>query len=179
MGRLFPVAGFLASAALRSQYRRFAAAVTPLVLAVAFTGTVLFVPVVKAQAKLAEDGRRLLADQVVQADGVGLPPEFVGAVRQLPGVAAVGAMVPGEVVVSGRAGSPGTWADARIVDPQSLEQLVDPGVSAGSLHELRGESVAPGTACVREARHAPRRHRPGRVAGRHQQRGHGRRRLRP
>ncbi|MFD7642115.1 ABC transporter permease [Kitasatospora sp. NPDC059795] len=144
VGRVFPVAGFLASAALRSQYRRFAGAVTPLVLAVAFTGTVLFVPVVKAQAQLAEDGRRLLADQVVQADGIGLPPEFVGAVRQLPGVAAVGAMVPSGVVVHGRTGSPGAWADARIVDPQDLEQLVDPGVTAGSLRELRGESIALG-----------------------------------
>ncbi|MFJ3214748.1 ABC transporter permease [Kitasatospora sp. NPDC086801] len=143
VGRLFPVAGFLAAAALRAQPRRFAAAVTPLALAVAFTGTVLFVPVVKARATVAEDGRRLLADHVVQADGVGLPPDFVAAVRQLPGVEAAGGLVPTTATVS--AGSIGTqWVDARIVDPPGLEQLVDPGVTAGSLDRLRGESIALG-----------------------------------
>ncbi|GHF27572.1 ABC transporter permease [Kitasatospora xanthocidica] len=146
VGRLFPVAGFLASAALRAQPRRFAAAVTPLVLAVAFTGTVLFVPVVKAQANVAEDGRRLLADHVVQAGGIGLPVEFTDAVRKLPGVGAAGSLVSGFVMVSGgsadTAGSHGV--DARIVDPQGLEQLVDPGVTAGSLDRLRGETIALG-----------------------------------
>ncbi|WP_224280133.1 ABC transporter permease [Streptomyces sp. LS1784] len=143
VGRLFPVAGFLASAALRAQPRRFAAAVTPLVLAVAFTGTVLFVPVVKAQANMAEDGRRLLADHVVQADGIGLPPEFAAAVRQLPGVAAADGLVSTTVLASaddfGRQG-----LDARIVDPQGLAELVDPGVTAGSLDGLRGASIALG-----------------------------------
>ncbi|MFD8754774.1 FtsX-like permease family protein [Kitasatospora sp. NPDC059577] len=146
MGRLFPIAGFLASAALRAQPRRFAAAVTPLVLAVAFTGTVLFVPVVKAQANVAEDGRRLLADHVVQAGDIGLPAEFTDAVRKLPGVGAAGGLVSSVVMVSGNtsdtAGTHGV--DARIVDPQGLEQLVDPGVTAGSLDRLRGESIALG-----------------------------------
>ncbi|MER7704279.1 FtsX-like permease family protein [Kitasatospora sp. NPDC097605] len=147
MGRLFPVAGFLASTALRAQPRRFAAAVTPLVLAVAFTGSVLFVPVVKAQGSAAEDGRRLLADHVAQAQGIGLPTEFTEAVRRVPGVGAAGGLVPSFVMVSSGAtadsgGSHG--ADARIVDPQGLEQLLDPGVTAGSLERLRGESIALG-----------------------------------
>ncbi|MFI2607409.1 ABC transporter permease [Kitasatospora sp. NPDC018619] len=147
VGRLFPVAGFLASAALRAQPRRFAAAVTPLVLAVAFTGSVLFVPVVKAQAGAAEEGRRLLADHVVQAGGIGLPAEFTEAVRGLPGVAAAGGLAPSLVMVSaGSAAGLGGMrgADARIVDPRGLEQLVDPGVRAGSLDGLRGDGIALG-----------------------------------
>ncbi|MFE6049532.1 ABC transporter permease [Kitasatospora sp. NPDC056446] len=146
VGRLFPVAGFLASAALRAQPRRFAAAVTPLVLAVAFTGTVLFVPVVKARANVAEDGRRLSADHVVQAGGIGLPPEFASAVRQLPGVGAAGGLASTTVTVSaGTGGSTATQGvDARVVDPQGLGQLVDPGVTAGSLDRLRGGTIALG-----------------------------------
>ncbi|MFE7589711.1 FtsX-like permease family protein [Kitasatospora sp. NPDC057512] len=147
VGLLFPVAGFLASASLRAQPRRFAAAVTPLVLAVAFNGSMLFVPVVKAQAGAAEEGRRLLADHVAQARGIGLPTEFTEAVRGLPGVGAAGGLVPGFVMVSsGSAADVGAsyGADARIVDPQGLEQLVDPGVTAGSLDRLRGESIALG-----------------------------------
>ncbi|MFG2909360.1 FtsX-like permease family protein [Kitasatospora sp. NPDC048286] len=143
VGRLFPVAGFLASAALRAQPRRFAAAVTPLVLAVAFTGTVLFVPVIKAQANVAEDGRRLLADHVVQSGSIGLPPEFVRAVRQLPGIEAASGLSSITATVS--AGTTDTTGvDARIVDPQGLDRLVDPGVTAGSLDRLRGESIALG-----------------------------------
>ncbi|MEU3569499.1 FtsX-like permease family protein [Kitasatospora sp. NPDC036755] len=147
VGRLFPVTGFLASAALRSQPRRFAATVTPLVLAVAFTGSVLFVPVVKARAGAAEDARRLLADHVAQASGVGLPTEFTEAVRGLPGVGAASGLLPGFVMVSSDStedavGSHG--ATALIVDPQGLEQLVDPGVTAGSLDRLRGDGIALG-----------------------------------
>ncbi|MET8542563.1 FtsX-like permease family protein [Kitasatospora sp. NPDC004799] len=143
VGRLFPVTGFLASAALRAQPRRFAAAVTPLVLTVAFTGTMLFVPVVKARAYAAEDGRRLLADHVVQADGIGLPPEFTATVRELPGVRAAGGLVSTTVLASvGDAGQHGLTA--RIVDPQGLAELVDPGVTAGSLDGLRGAAVALG-----------------------------------
>ncbi|MFJ4591358.1 MULTISPECIES: ABC transporter permease [unclassified Kitasatospora] len=146
VGRLFPVAGFLASAALRAQPRRFAAAVTPLVLAVAFTSTVLFVPGVKAQAAGVEDGRRLRADHVVQADGVGLPPDFVAAARRLPGVKAVSGVVPAMTMVSnaspGTAGSRGV--SARVVDSTELSELLDPGVTVGSLDQLRGDGVALG-----------------------------------
>ncbi|MFE4517115.1 ABC transporter permease [Kitasatospora sp. NPDC056783] len=143
VGRLFPIAGFLASAALRSQPRRFAAAVTPLVLAVSFTGTVLFVPVIKARANVAEDGRRLLADHVVQANGIGLPPEFAAAARRLPSIGAASGLVSDFVMVS--ADTDGALGvDARIVDPRGLELLVDPGVTAGSLDRLDGESIALG-----------------------------------
>ncbi|WP_188300221.1 FtsX-like permease family protein [Streptomyces sp. CBMA156] len=143
VGRLSPVTGFLAAAALRARPRRFAAAVTPLVLAVAFTGSVLFVPVVKAAADTAEDGRRLLADHVVQADGIGIPPEFAAAARRLPGVEAAGGLVSTTAMVSvGDSGSHGV--EARIVDPREFAQLVDPGVTAGSLDGLRGEGVALG-----------------------------------
>ncbi|MFJ6383836.1 FtsX-like permease family protein [Kitasatospora sp. NPDC092039] len=143
VSRLFPVAGFLASAALRAQPRRFAAAVTPLVLAVSFTGTVLFVPMIKAQANVSEDGRRLLADHVIQSGSVGLPPEFVSAVRELPGIEAASGLVFTTALVSvDTADTRGV--DARIFDPQGLERLVDPGVTAGSLDRLRGESIALG-----------------------------------
>ncbi|MFD4660274.1 FtsX-like permease family protein [Kitasatospora sp. NPDC058444] len=143
VSRLSPVSGRLASAALRAQPRRFAAAVTPLVLAVAFAGSVLFVPVVKARATAAEDGRRLLADHVVRADGIGLPPEFTAAVRQLPGVAAADGLVSTTVLAS--AGEVDRRAlDARIVEPRGLAQLVDPGVTAGSLDGLRGAGIALG-----------------------------------
>ncbi|MFJ6771697.1 ABC transporter permease [Kitasatospora sp. NPDC091257] len=143
VGRLFPAAGFLASAALRAQPRRFAAAVTPLVLAVAFTGTVLFVPVVKARATAAEDGRRLLADHVVQAVGIGLPPEFTAAVRRLPGVAAADGTV--STTVRASVGDVDQYGlNARIVEPRGLAELVDPGVTAGSLDGLRDADIALG-----------------------------------
>ncbi|MFH8386933.1 FtsX-like permease family protein [Kitasatospora sp. NPDC018058] len=140
--RLSPVAGHLAVAELRAQPRRFAAAVTPLVLAVAFAGTALFVPVVKARAAVAEDGRRLLADQVIEAGGIGLPPQFPAAVRRLPGVGAAGAVVPATTAFS--AGTSSYTGEAGIVDPQGLTELVDPGVTSGSLSELRGTGIALG-----------------------------------
>ncbi|MGW1075619.1 ABC transporter permease [Streptomyces sp. NPDC002537] len=146
VAKLFPVGGFLAGAGVRVQYRRLAAAVTPLVLAVSFGGTLLFVPPIKAQAAQDQERQRLLATHVVRSSGIGIPGEFAAEARSVPGVEAVSGLMPITTVLTAEHhghtqthGGPGYG-----VDPGLLKSLLDLDVRSGSLSDLQGRGIALG-----------------------------------
>ncbi|MFE4371605.1 ABC transporter permease [Streptomyces sp. NPDC056835] len=146
IARFFPVGGFLATTGTRAQPRRLAAAMTPLVLAISFAGTLLTVPVLTAQATETRNSQRLQADYVVQGDGIGLPATYADEVRRIPGVEAVTGLLPVSTTLTAeRRGKTETHGgQGYAVTEQALPKLLDLDVRAGSLTRLRGQTVALG-----------------------------------
>lgn len=134
--RLSGPGGRLAHANLRGNAARMAAAVTPLVLLVGMTCTVLFVqPTLDAAATAqARDGVR--ADWVLTARGPGVPGQAAGKLRTAPGVDAVTEVVRTTVRV-GLDKYP-----AQGVTPAGLGRTWDPDVTAGSLTSFGAGDVA-------------------------------------
>lgn len=128
--------GRLAHANLRGNAARMAAAVTPLVLLIGMTCTVLFVqPTLDAAATAqARDGVR--ADWVLTARGPGVPGQAAGQLRTAAGVDAVTEVVRTTVRV-GLDKYP-----AQGVTPAGLGHTWDPDVTAGSLTSFGAGDVA-------------------------------------
>jgi putative ABC transport system permease protein len=134
--RFSRVGGHLAAANARANAKRMAAAVTPLVLLIGMTCTVLFVQTTmgdaaKAQAK---DGNK--ADWVVGSSGPGVPAEATAALRAVPGVTEVTEVVRTTVRV-GLEKYP-----AQGLTPQGLTTNFDPDVSQGTIKGFGDKSVA-------------------------------------
>ncbi|NEC77311.1 hypothetical protein G3I25_38140, partial [Streptomyces rochei] len=85
---LLPREGALAVRNLRGQNARLASTVTPLVLAVSLTVTLLSVPLITAEGARQSERQRLLADHVVTSAGPGVAPRYAERAARLPGVAA-------------------------------------------------------------------------------------------
>ncbi|MFD9904925.1 FtsX-like permease family protein [Streptomyces sp. NPDC059063] len=134
--RLTGPVGRLAHANLRGNAGRMAAAVTPLVLLVGMTCTVLFVqPTLGAAARAqARDGVR--ADWVLAAQGPGVPTQAARQLRTADGVEAVTEVVRTTVRVGLDKYS------AQGVTPAGLTRTWDPDVTAGSLASFGTGSVA-------------------------------------
>ncbi|MFD0418492.1 FtsX-like permease family protein [Streptomyces sp. NPDC127108] len=128
--------GRLAHANLRGNAARMAAAVTPLVLLIGMTCTVLFVqPTLDAAATAqARDGVR--ADWVLTARGPGVPGQAADQLRTAAGVDAVTEVVRTTVRV-GLDKYP-----AQGVTPAGLGRTWDPDVTAGSLTSFGAGDVA-------------------------------------
>jgi putative ABC transport system permease protein len=142
--RIAPVGGFLAAANTLTSTRRLAAAVTPLVLAIAIASVQLFsqTTVAAAAAEQARDG--VVADFVVSSAGSGFGPRVIDAVRGVDGVEVASPIVRSRVLVPHlQAGKPkvASYA-AQGVDPDRLARVLDLEPRAGSLDRLRGETVA-------------------------------------
>ncbi|MFE2289621.1 FtsX-like permease family protein [Streptomyces sp. NPDC059452] len=138
--------GYLAVAASQANSRRLGAAITPIVLVVAFVGVQL-----SAGATLDREGSRQAAAAMnatleVTTDGPGIPQDAVDAVRQVPGVAAATGVMHSTVVLARReTGEPKLDRLPVIgVDPAALPATLDPDVSRGSLGKLGAGTVAIG-----------------------------------
>jgi putative ABC transport system permease protein len=135
--------GYLAVANTRANSRRLGSAITPLILAVALGGGVLFqqTTIGHAAARQAREG--LLADRVVVADA-GLPRDMTPAIQDVPGVAAATAVVQTDVVVEyTELGEPVVQSfSAQGVTPRTLGNTIDLGIRTGSLEELGDGTVA-------------------------------------
>ena len=133
----FGVAGRLAAANGRTNTRRLASAITPLVLAVAFAGTMLILQGSVERATTVQTRDSLTADSVVSSTGAGLPADVPDALAALPGVQAAVGVLPtrvlapsaGELVPYSAAGLAGDLGD--------LPQVLDAGVRDGDLTALR------------------------------------------
>ncbi|WP_206778458.1 FtsX-like permease family protein [Frankia torreyi] len=135
--------GFLAVANSRAHTRRVTAVFTPLVLCTALGGTLLFLQTSRSHASEVQGRDRVLADQALTTRQ-GLPAGFVDTVRATPGVTAAAGLTPTTVVTGGSdgyaaqavtfGGAPGT--------PGGTSGLLDLDVTAGSLADLRGDTVA-------------------------------------
>ncbi|MEU9627028.1 ABC transporter permease [Streptomyces luteogriseus] len=152
---LLPRDGALAVRNLLRQNVRLAATVTPLVLSVSLTGTLLCVPLVTSQGEERAQRQRLVADHVVSAAGPGIGTGYAERAARLPGVAAAS----GQLSVGGelsRAGS-GDGGAAPLVGgslvamrAEAVPRLLDLGVRRGSLDRLGDTSVALGDSAAAE-----------------------------
>jgi putative ABC transport system permease protein len=144
-----PVGGFLASANLRTATRRFSSASTPLVLTVGLSCTLLFSSTTIDHAVTQERHAGIAGELAVTGTG-GLPHAALDEVRGTPGVRSAVALTPT------------TLAPSLGVSDDVLPAAVlsggdgggfDPGVTAGSLADLRGSTIALGRRRA-EAAHA-------------------------
>ncbi|MFH8979722.1 FtsX-like permease family protein [Streptomyces varsoviensis] len=141
--RAGPAAAHLASANSRANARRLASAITPIVLAMAFASTLVFMHTSEDHARAAQQRAGITADHVISAPG-GLPTGTAAKAAATPGVeTAVGLLRTSVLYTSSTTDGPltastqgvgGTGADLRAV--QDLD------VRAGSLDALGPGKVA-------------------------------------
>ncbi|MFH9466544.1 ABC transporter permease [Streptomyces clavifer] len=139
--------GFLAARSSAAHTRRLGAALTPVVLVVAFVCVQLAASSTMERASDREAAAALRADLVVTGPPGGLPAGAAEAVRRAPGVAEATGVLRSSVVLSRReAGEPvldrlpvlGVTAD-------QLRGTLDPRVTSGDLGDLTGtDTVAVG-----------------------------------
>jgi putative ABC transport system permease protein len=141
LARLSPVGGFLASANLRASTRRFSAAITPLVLTVALSCTLLFSTTTQDHAVKQERRAGLTGELSVTSAGPGLPAAALGDVRAVAGVRSAVALTP--TTLGPSLGLSDENVSATIVDG-GQGGGVDPGVTSGSLAALHGDAIALG-----------------------------------
>ncbi|MFG2716795.1 ABC transporter permease [Streptomyces sp. NPDC048416] len=137
--------GSLAAANTRTNARRLASAITPIVLAMAFSSVLVFMHT--SEDKAIEDQQRaaIIANRVV-TDPAGLPSDAVARAAATPGVeTAVGLTRTSVLIPDGGTGYTPREASVQGVTGTGadLAKVQDLGVRAGSLAAL-----APGTAAV-------------------------------
>ncbi|MFC9126569.1 ABC transporter permease [Streptomyces sp. NPDC057099] len=149
-----PRDGALAVRNLLRQNARLAATVTPLVLALSLTGTLLCVPLITSQGAQQAERERLLADHVVSSAGPGIAPGYAGRAARLPGVAAASGLLSVDGELS-RADA-GQDDEASVVGgslvamrAEAVPGLLDLGVRSGSLDRLGDSSLALGDSAAR------------------------------
>jgi len=141
MRRLGGASGRLAAAACSSDTRRLGAAITPIVLVIAFTAVQFSAGATMIHAGAAQAGQAMRAEFSVSGAGITAQQAL-----RVPGVAAATDILPGTVIL------PHTSAGSPLLDrlpvlgvtPQGLTGTLDPGVTDGSLTDL-GQ---PGTVAV-------------------------------
>ncbi|WHM36169.1 FtsX-like permease family protein [Streptomyces sp. BPTC-684] len=134
--RLAGSGGRLATANLRGNAARMAAAVTPLALLIGMTCTVLFVQPTLGDAARAQARDGLRADWVLVAQGPGVPARAAEKIRTIHGVAATTEIVRTTV----RVGLDKYAAQG--VTPVGLVRTWDPDVTRGSLEPLTRDKNA-------------------------------------
>jgi len=141
LARLSPVGGFLASSNLRTATRRFSSASTPLVLTVAMSCTLLFSATTTDHAVSAQRTAGLAGELAITSAGPGLPGAALADVRSTPGVRSATALTP--TTLGPSLGVSDDTIPAMIVDG-GQGRAFDPGVTAGSLSALHGDTIALG-----------------------------------
>ncbi|MFD8952657.1 ABC transporter permease [Streptomyces xanthophaeus] len=133
--------GALAAANSRAHARRLASAITPIVLAMAFSSTLVFLHTSEDRAARLQQESGLLADRIVTA------PPSDAATRPLPAGATAAVAVTRTSVVAVVGSGSDRWlqsASAQAVSGSGadLAQVQDLGVREGSLAALRPGTVA-------------------------------------
>ncbi|MFG2754408.1 FtsX-like permease family protein [Streptomyces xanthophaeus] len=133
--------GALAAANSRAHARRLASAITPIVLAMAFSSTLVFLHTSEDRAARLQQESGLLADRIVTA------PPSDAATRPLPAGATAAVAVTRTSVVAVLGSGSDRWlqsASAQAVagSGADLAQVQDLGVREGSLAALRPGTVA-------------------------------------
>lgn len=143
LARLWRISGYLAGANGHANARRVAAAVTPLMLAVAFALATFYGPTAMTAAAQQESARSTTADYVLTAPG-GVSPEVAVAAARVPGVAAATPVVRTSVIT---ATTVGDSVEVQRTPAQGLAgdqagAALELGVDAGRLTDLTGGTVA-------------------------------------
>ncbi|MFJ2671812.1 FtsX-like permease family protein [Streptomyces sp. NPDC087525] len=144
--RLGGAGGYLAAAASRANSRRLGAAITPIVLVVAFAGVQLSAGATLDTQGGRQAGQAMRAELAVTTDGPGIPDETVRRVKAVPGVAAASGVLHSTVVLARKeAGEPRLdRLPVMALDPSALPATIDPKVTSGDLGDLRAGTVAVG-----------------------------------
>ncbi|GAA3480206.1 FtsX-like permease family protein [Streptomyces yanii] len=136
------VSGFLAAKSAAAHNRRLGAAITPMVLVVAFVCVQLTAGATLERAADRQAEAALRADLVVTAPA-GLPADAAAAVRRAPGVAAATGVLRSSVLLAHH-----EMGDPKLdrypvlgVTAGELSGTVDPGVASGDLTALTGRST--------------------------------------
>lgn len=143
LARVWRISGYLAGANAHANARRVAAAVTPLMLAVAFALATFYGPTAMTAAAQQETARSTTADYVLAAPG-GVPPEVAAAAGRVPGVAAATPVVRTSVITATPVGDS---VEVQRTPAQGLAgdqtgAALELGVDAGRLTDLTGDTVA-------------------------------------
>ncbi len=143
--RLWPVHGYLATANMRANSRRLAAAVTPIVLAVAVVSVQLFSQSTLAAAAGRQTVDGIVADHVVTGSDGGVGGAVTDELRrELGDDATVTPVVHSQVIVRyTELGDPAQESfAAQGLDPAGLDRTLDLEVRDGDLGDLRDGTVA-------------------------------------
>jgi putative ABC transport system permease protein len=141
LARISPVGGFLASANLATATRRFSSASTPLVLTVAMSCTLLFSTTTQDHAVSQQRHAGLAGELAITSTGPGLPASTLAETRATPGVRSAVALTP--TTLGPSLGISDDNISAVVLDEGSGGGF-DPGVTAGTLTALRGNTIALG-----------------------------------
>ncbi|GAB3155461.1 ABC transporter permease [Amycolatopsis stemonae] len=140
LGRVWRISGYLAGANAQANTRRLAAAVTPLMLSVAFALATFYSQTSSTAAAAEETARSTTADYVLTGP---VSPEAAAAAARVPGVAAVTPVVRTSVLTVSTVGDS---VDVQRKPAQGLgdhvQGVLDLGVDAGRLADLTGSTVA-------------------------------------
>ncbi|MFE4593171.1 ABC transporter permease [Streptomyces laurentii] len=133
-------AGHLAAANSRSNARRLASALTPIVLAMSFASTLVFLHTSTDRATARQQEAGVVADHVVTTPGGPLPTDTPRRAAAVPGVtAAVAVQHTGVLLPDADMGFRSASAQAVSADPTPV---LDLDVRTGSLTALRPGTVA-------------------------------------
>ncbi len=143
LARVWRISGYLAGANAHANARRVAAAVTPVMLAVAFALATFYGPTASTAAAQQETARSTTADYVLTAPG-GISPEVATAAGLVPGVAAATPVVRTSVITATPGGDS---VEVQRTPAQGLAgdragAALELGVDAGRLTDLTGDTVA-------------------------------------
>lgn len=140
----------LASANTLANARRLASAITPIVLAIAFSSTLVFLHTSEDHAMAGQRRAGIVADQVVSAPG-GLPADAAGRAASVPGVtAAVGVLRTGVLVTMGSS-LQGETAQGVSGSGRALAAVQDLDIRTGRLADLGPGRVAVDASLARSA----------------------------
>ncbi|MEV6622460.1 ABC transporter permease, partial [Amycolatopsis sp. NPDC051114] len=143
LGRVWRISGYLAGANAQANTRRLAAAVTPLMLSIAFALATFYSQTSSTAAAAEETARSTTADYVLSGPA-GVSPEVAAAVARVPGVATATPVVRTSVLTVSTVGDS---VDVQRKSAQGLagEQVrgaLELGVDGGRLADLAGDTVA-------------------------------------
>jgi putative ABC transport system permease protein len=142
LGRVAGPSGRLSLAAISAQPRRTASAVIPVAMAVALVGSVYFANASIAHASSAQAGTTVTAGHVLTGDGAsgtGLTQNALSQVQAAPGVRAAAGVAP-LTLAAADPDLENVYGEAVAGGP--LSQVLDLGVTAGSLTALRPGQIA-------------------------------------
>lgn len=137
--RVWGASGYLAAANLRANAQGMATVLTALVLAVGFGGSVWFLQDNLERQTVAQSRDGTLAEHAL-VSAAGLPATAADEARRIEGVRAATAVRRTSVIVKVFDGA--EPVAARAIDPDGAAATMDLDVTAGSLADLRGATIA-------------------------------------
>ncbi|MFD9652384.1 FtsX-like permease family protein [Streptomyces mirabilis] len=137
------VTGYLAAANTRANVARLAGAITPLVLAVSFSSTVVFAQTTGLRESADQLRAGLVADHVLTAPS-GVSPDLAEKVRDMKQVASATGLVRSKVVALGKmlGAQESVSLSAQGVDPRALGSALDLRPREGNMEALSRDTVA-------------------------------------